>query len=185
VTILQTHRLAAGYLYQAHLRAALSHSPGAAWTPTRTGQAELATVPAGVVAAFSQRRAQLVERLERTGGAGWHAVQAAAVITRAPKEPLDLTRLTSERRARAAEHRLDRAALDRVLFSRQLVMRLIADGDLGAELVVDVISGQTRSSTSSCASSSRAAGPLPTPTQSAASCEPDSRTAARLGSTCS
>ncbi len=114
VPILQTHRLAAGYLYQAHLRSELSRELGAAWTPTRTGQAELANVPSEVVAVFSQRRAQLVEHLEQTGTAGWHAAQAAAVITRARKEPLDLARLTREWRARAAEHGLDRATLNRV-----------------------------------------------------------------------
>jgi conjugative relaxase-like TrwC/TraI family protein len=104
--ILKTHRLAAGYLYQAHLRSELARELGIEWTPTQTGQAELACVPSGVVAAFSQRRAQLVAHLQETGGAGWHAAQAAAVITRARKEPLELTRLTDEWRSRAVEVQL-------------------------------------------------------------------------------
>ena len=79
------------------------HRPGRArHRPVRGG--------GGVLAA----PAQLVEHLEQTGGAGWHAAQAAAVITRARKEPLELARLTREWRARAAEHGLDRAALNRV-----------------------------------------------------------------------
>jgi conjugative relaxase-like TrwC/TraI family protein len=112
VAILQTHRLAAGYLYQAHLRSELSHELGVEWTATQTGQAELACVPSEVVVAFSQRRAQLVAHLEETGRAGWHAAQAAAVITRARKESLDLARLTDEWRARAAELGFDLAAID-------------------------------------------------------------------------
>lgn len=112
VPILQTHRLAAGYLYQAHLRSELSRELGMRWTLVQSGQPELACVPSEVVAAFSQRRAQLVAHLEETGGAGWHAAQAAAVITRARKEPLDLIRLTDEWRARAADLGFDQAALD-------------------------------------------------------------------------
>jgi conjugative relaxase-like TrwC/TraI family protein len=55
--ILRTYRLAAGYLYQAHLRAELGRTLGVEWETPRKGMAELRDVPREVIREFSTRRA--------------------------------------------------------------------------------------------------------------------------------
>ena len=54
--ILRTYRLAAGYLYQAHLRADLGRTLGVEWETPRKGMAELRGVPREVIREFSTRR---------------------------------------------------------------------------------------------------------------------------------
>ena len=80
--ILKTYRLAAGYLYQAHLRAALSQSLGVEWETPHKGLADVKGVPRRVIDEFSTRRAQVVEQhgrarherlLGRSGGRARHA----------------------------------------------------------------------------------------------------------------
>ncbi len=73
------HRLAAGYLYQAHLRAELSRSLGVEWVEPLKGMAEIDGVPREVLVEFSQRRQQIVEHLEASGRSGFHAAQSAAI----------------------------------------------------------------------------------------------------------
>ena len=109
--ILKTYRLAAGYLYEAHLRAELSRWLGVEWETPVKGWAELKGVRRSVVAEFSTRRAQVVEHMGKQGTAGFYAAQVAAVETRERKEHVDLTRLRDEWRARAAEHGLGRRDL--------------------------------------------------------------------------
>jgi conjugative relaxase-like TrwC/TraI family protein len=104
--ILKSYRLAAGYLYQAHLRAELTRTLGVAWEPPRRGMAELAHVPREVVREFSTRRVQVLEELTRQGRDGFYAAQLAAVETRERKQDLDLVSLREDWRARAAEHGL-------------------------------------------------------------------------------
>src|SRR5215218_7178577 len=58
--ILKTYRLAAGYLYQAHLRAELSRSLGVEWETPYKGLADLEGVPRRTIDEFSTRRAQVV-----------------------------------------------------------------------------------------------------------------------------
>src|SRR6266536_1683633 len=60
--ILKTYRLAAGYLYQAHLRAKLTESLGVAWEQPRKGMAELRGIPPAVIREFSTRRMQVLEQ---------------------------------------------------------------------------------------------------------------------------
>ncbi|MEJ7567744.1 MAG: MobF family relaxase [Gaiellaceae bacterium] len=116
--ILKSYRLAAGYLYQAHLRGELSRTLGVEWEQPQKGMAELRHVPQEVIREFSTRRAQVVEQLERQGGGGFHAAQLAAVQTRERKEQIDLVELREDWRARASEHGLGtrelRALLGRV-----------------------------------------------------------------------
>jgi conjugative relaxase-like TrwC/TraI family protein len=116
--ILKSYRLAAGYLYQAHLRADLTRSLGVEWDQPRKGMAELRRVPREVIREFSTRRAQVVEQLARQGGGGFYAAQLAAVDTRERKQHVDLAGLREDWRARAAEHGLGnrelRALLGRV-----------------------------------------------------------------------
>jgi conjugative relaxase-like TrwC/TraI family protein len=113
--ILKTYRLAAGYLYQAQLRAELSRSLGVEWeTPTK-GMADIQGVPRGVVAEFSTRRAQVVARLAEQETTGFYAAQLAAVETRDRKEHVDLVQLRQDWAARAAEHGLGQGDLDALL----------------------------------------------------------------------
>jgi conjugative relaxase-like TrwC/TraI family protein len=104
--ILKTYRLAAGYLYQAQLRFELSRTLGVEWGEPVNGIAELARVPEQAQRAFSLRRAQVLDYLERRGSSGFYAAKVAAVETRERKEPVDLPRLQEQWRARAAEHGL-------------------------------------------------------------------------------
>ena len=73
--ILKTYRLAAGYLYQAQLRAELSRTLGVEWEQPCKGMAELRHVPRQVIREFSTRRAQVLEQVEREGGGGFYAAQ--------------------------------------------------------------------------------------------------------------
>src|SRR5690349_17348526 len=91
--ILKSYRLAAGYLYQAQLRAELTRAIGVEWEEPRKGMAELRHVPRAVIREFSTRRAQVVEELERQGKGGFYAAQRAAVETRERKEHVDLVGL--------------------------------------------------------------------------------------------
>jgi conjugative relaxase-like TrwC/TraI family protein len=113
--ILKTYRLAAGYLYQAHLRAELSGSLGVEWSTPRKGMAEMQGVSPAVVAEFSTRRAQVVNRLDEQGATGYYAAQRAAVETREAKEHVDLVGLREDWRVRAAEHGFGHAELAALL----------------------------------------------------------------------
>jgi conjugative relaxase-like TrwC/TraI family protein len=113
--ILKGYRLAAGYLYQAHLRAELTRSLGVEWEQPRKGMAELRGVRREVIREFSTRRVQVVEELSRKDASGFYAAQLAAVETRERKEHVDLARLRDDWRARAAEHGLGRRDLEALL----------------------------------------------------------------------
>jgi conjugative relaxase-like TrwC/TraI family protein len=127
--ILKTYRLAAGYLYQAHLRAELSRTLGVEWETPHKGLADLKGVPRRAIEEFSTRRAQVVEHMDEHGTSGFWAAQVAALDSRDRKEHVDLAQLREEWRARAAEHGFGRkeltAAMDRVrpqeLSSRELL----------------------------------------------------------------
>src|SRR4051812_39805006 len=113
--ILRTYRLAAGYLYQAHLRAELTRTLGVEWAPVRKGMAELRHVSGAAIREFSRRRAQVVEQLAQEGRGGYYAAQLAAVETRERKEHVDLVGLREDWRARAGEHGLGRRELRALL----------------------------------------------------------------------
>lgn len=91
--ILRTHRLAAGYLYEAHLRHELTRRLGIAWTEPVKGMAEIQGMPRDVLTAFSTRRRTLVEHMREHGTHGFHAARVAALTTRQAKEHLDLPAL--------------------------------------------------------------------------------------------
>ena len=113
--ILKTYRLAAGYLYQAHLRGELSQSLGVEWETPYKGLADVRGVAREVIDEFSTRRMQVVEHMDERGTSGFWAAQVAAWDSRDRKEHVDLVRLREEWRARAAEHGLGRAELDAVM----------------------------------------------------------------------
>jgi conjugative relaxase-like TrwC/TraI family protein len=104
--ILKTYRLAAGYLYEAHLRAELSRSLGVEWETPAKGWAELKGVRRRVIEEFSTRRLAVVEQMAEQQTAGFYAAQVAAVETRERKEQVDMAALREDWRARAAEHGL-------------------------------------------------------------------------------
>jgi conjugative relaxase-like TrwC/TraI family protein len=117
--ILRVYRLAAGYLYQAQLRAELSRSLGVEWERPAKGMAEVKGVAGSVLREFSQRRRQVVERMAEWGTDGWRAAQAAARETRDRKDHVDLVRLREDWRARAAEHGLGQLELEGVRQRRE------------------------------------------------------------------
>lgn len=112
--ILQTYRLAAGYLYEAQLRSELTRRLGVTWTEPVKGMGELERVPEEAIRAFSSRRQSLVEHMEALGTKGFAASRVAALATREHKEQVDLPRMREEWKARAAEHGLGRRELNRL-----------------------------------------------------------------------
>jgi len=80
--ILKTYRLAAGYLYEAHLRHELTRRLGVEWTEPVKGMSELVGVPEEAIKAFSTRRQSLVEHMEALGTEGFAASRVAALATR-------------------------------------------------------------------------------------------------------
>jgi conjugative relaxase-like TrwC/TraI family protein len=137
--ILKHYRLAAGYLYQSQLRFELTRSLGVEWREPENGMAEIADIPEGVLRAFSQRRAQVLDYLERRGTSGFYAAKVAAIETRDRKEPVDLPRMRQEWEARAAEHGLGRRELKRLL-GRSLEHAL--DEDRAAEIAASLLGPQ-------------------------------------------
>src|SRR5256714_7694909 len=69
------HAKTAGYLYEARLRSLLTRELGVSWGPVRNGIADVEGVPAGVLRAFSRRRADIVAELERRGASSAGAAQ--------------------------------------------------------------------------------------------------------------
>ncbi len=136
--ILKTYRLAAGYLYEAHIRRELSLRLGVEWTEPVKGMGELRGVSEEAVRAFSTRRQSLVEHMEALGTEGFAASRVAALATREAKEQVDLPRLREEWQARAAEHGLGRRELDALLHVRpierdRVQLEQLAAGVLGRE----------------------------------------------------
>ncbi|MGH3031914.1 MAG: MobF family relaxase, partial [Gaiellaceae bacterium] len=109
--LLRTYRLAAGYLYEAHLRHELTRTFGVTWTEPVKGMGELEGVPEEALRAFSTRRRSLVEHMQALGTEGFAASRVAALATREAKEPIELPRLREQWKARAAEHGLGRREL--------------------------------------------------------------------------
>jgi conjugative relaxase-like TrwC/TraI family protein len=101
--ILKTYRLAAGYLYEAHLRHELTRRLGVEWTEPIKGMGELARIPETVIRAFSSRRRSVLGHMEALGTEGFAAARVAALATREAKAEIDLARLRDEWQARAAE----------------------------------------------------------------------------------
>ena len=131
--ILRVHKLAAGYLYQAHLRHVLGERLGLCFTEPLKGMAEIDGVPTGVLAEFSTRRREILAHLAEHGTGGWRAAQTAAQVTRDRKDPTDLHALRLEWEARAAGHGFD-AAERAAVFDRRPTPRTDVDA-LTARLV--------------------------------------------------
>ncbi len=101
---LYEHAHSGGFLYQAHLRHALTAALGVRWTTVSKGCAEVEGVPQPVIRAFSKRRDEIEDLVAESGWTSPRAHQAAALATRAPKDHLtDAATLEDGWRAEAAE----------------------------------------------------------------------------------
>ena len=110
-TPIYQHAKAAGFLYQAHLRAAVRERlPWVLWGPVRNGMAEIEPVAPAVLREFSTRRRQIEERERELVAAGVEVGdgrEAIAHATRVRKRyGVDTTPWQEVVRARAAEHGL-------------------------------------------------------------------------------
>jgi conjugative relaxase-like TrwC/TraI family protein len=112
----------AGYLYQAHLRAAVRDRLGLEWGPVIKGAAELQDVPVEVLRVFSQRRAEVqaaVEQREAELGRSLSRAERSmfgAIATRDRKEyGIDTHTWREEIAARAVEQGLDRELVGRLM----------------------------------------------------------------------
>jgi conjugative relaxase-like TrwC/TraI family protein len=111
-TPIYQHAKAAGYLYQAHLRAAVRERlPWVRWGPVRNGMAEIEQLAPGVLREFSTRRRQIEERERELAAAGVEVGdggrEAIAHATRGAKRyGIDTASWRDVVRARAAEHGL-------------------------------------------------------------------------------
>ncbi len=121
------HAKTAGYLYEARLRSLLTRELGVSWGPVRNGIADVDGVPAGVLRAFSRRRADIEAELERRGASSAGAAQIAALATRRAKDyGVTPEQLVPEWRRRASELGLD-ADVVRGLMARERPAPLQAD----------------------------------------------------------
>jgi conjugative relaxase-like TrwC/TraI family protein len=111
-TPIYQHAKAAGFLYQAHLRAAVGERLGwVRWGPVRNGMAEIEQIAPAVLREFSTRRRQIVQRERELAAAGVvvgdRGREAIAHDTRARKRyGVETAPWRDVVRARAAEHRL-------------------------------------------------------------------------------
>jgi conjugative relaxase-like TrwC/TraI family protein len=120
-TPIYKHAKAAGFLYQAHLRAAVRvRLPWVRWGPVRNGMAEIDQLAPGVLREFSTRRRQIVERERELVAAGVEVGdggrEAIAHDTRGRKRyGVETAPWRDVVRARAAEHGLGARELDALL----------------------------------------------------------------------
>jgi conjugative relaxase-like TrwC/TraI family protein len=111
-TPIYRHAKAAGFLYQAHLRAAVRERlPWVRWGPVRNGMAEIEQLAPAVLREFSTRRRQIQERERELIAAGVEVGdggrEAIAHATRGRKRyGIDTAPWRDVVRARAAEHGL-------------------------------------------------------------------------------
>jgi conjugative relaxase-like TrwC/TraI family protein len=139
-TPIYQHARAAGFLYQAHLRAAVRERlPWVRWGPVRRGMAELEQVPAGVLREFSTRRRQIEERERELAEAGVEVGrsgrEAIAHDTRERKRyGIDTAPWREVVRARAAEHGLGARELRTMMRGPEPPHREVDVQALGAAL---------------------------------------------------
>jgi conjugative relaxase-like TrwC/TraI family protein len=110
------HAKAAGYLYQAALRAEITRELGAEWGQVRNGYADLAGIERPVIEHFSQRRMEIVAAMAERGVDSAAAAEVAAYRTREGKDyGVDVDERRAEWIARAAEFELSDASIEKLL----------------------------------------------------------------------
>lgn len=106
----------AGFLYDAHLRAALSEELGVEWGPVHNGYADVVGFDKPLRDHFSRRRKEIEDYLEARGESSAKAADLAALMTRKRKDyGVDAHVLRATWRARAIEVGLDPATLPTLL----------------------------------------------------------------------
>jgi AAA domain/TrwC relaxase len=126
------------------LRGQLTARIGVAWTPPEKGIAEIAGIPAELLATFSTRREQIERAMDERGVSGPEAAQAACLATRPAKAPSEPDARLRERwaaEAREAGYQPDQvvdAALSRARpplapSMRQLTEHLLGPAGLTAQ----------------------------------------------------
>ena len=129
-TPIYRHARAAGFLYQAHLRAAVRERvPWVRWGPVRKGMAEIEQLAAEVLREFSTRRRQIEERERELLAAGVDVRRAGreaiAHDTRERKRyGIDTAPWQEVIRARAAEHGLGARELKAMVCGRAMAPEL-------------------------------------------------------------
>ena len=104
---------AAGYVYQAALRADVTRELGLEWQPVHNGYADLAGIERPVIEHFSQRRAEIVAAMAERGVSSAAAAEVAAYRTRDAKDyGVDPDTQRAEWIARAAEFDLTPDSID-------------------------------------------------------------------------
>jgi conjugative relaxase-like TrwC/TraI family protein len=133
---LYQHAKAAGYVFQAQLRAELTRELGVEWTATRNGYADVKGIERPVIEHFSQRRAEIQEALAERGVSGAKAAEVAAYRTREAKDyGVDADQRRAEWAARAAEFDLSRESISQLVSERSpRPARGIRDADLAAAI---------------------------------------------------
>ncbi len=115
--LLYFHSRAAGFLYQAALRAELSDALGVRFGPVTNGMAEVDGISEVLLKTFSTRRAEIERHMASHGTTSARAAEVAALITRGPKDrdtdrnlegPTDLH---GKWRARASDLAIDDSGL--------------------------------------------------------------------------
>ena len=135
---LYRHAKAAGYVFQAQLRAELTRELGVRWTQTRNGYADIEGIERPVIEHFSLRRAEIQAALAERGVCGAKAAEVAAYRTREAKDyGVDPDQRQLEWAARAAEFDLSRESIGELISeSSPRPARGIRDADLDSALKV-------------------------------------------------
>jgi conjugative relaxase-like TrwC/TraI family protein len=139
-TPIYQHAKAAGFLYQAHLRAAVHERlPWVHWGPVRNGMAEIEQIAPQVLREFSTRRRQIEERERELVAAGVEVGDGGreAIVhdTRARKRHgVDTAPWRDVVRARAAEHGLGAPELAALVLGPALAPETPDAGLAGGEL---------------------------------------------------
>jgi len=110
------HAKAAGYLYQAALRAEVTRELGVEWGEVKNGHADLAAIERPVIEHFSQRRMEIEAAMAERGVDSAAAAEVAAYRTRDAKDyGVDVDERREEWIARAAEFDLGAESIDELL----------------------------------------------------------------------
>jgi conjugative relaxase-like TrwC/TraI family protein len=104
---------AAGYVYQAALRACLTREIGLEWQAVVNGYADLAGIERPLIEHFSRRRSEIVEAMAEHGASSAAAAEVAAYRTRDAKDyGVDVDTQRAEWRSRAAEFDFSEATIE-------------------------------------------------------------------------
>lgn len=110
------HAKAAGYVYQAALRAEVTRELGAEWGEVRNGYADLARIERPVIEHFSQRRMEIEAAMAERGVSSAAAAEVAAYRTRDAKDyGVDVDERRAEWIARAGEFGLSADSIEEML----------------------------------------------------------------------